>query len=88
MATLFDMLSAAPVMLTRLLTMTAVLTRYAVPVSELRTVALSEDVIVAAMTLAVGAVVSGTVVSTVKGDIVSVLLSFPSESLTVIVQSS
>jgi hypothetical protein len=88
MATLFDMLSAELVMLARLLTMTAVLTRYAVPVSELRTVALSEDVIVAAMTLAVGSVVSGTVVSTVKGGIVSVLLSFPSESLTVIVQSS
>jgi hypothetical protein len=57
MATLFDMLSAELVMLARLLTMTAVLTRYAVPVSELRTVALSEDVIVAAMTLAVGSVV-------------------------------
>ncbi len=36
----------------------------------------------------VGAVVSGTVVLTVKGGIVSELLSFPSESMIFIVQSS
>jgi hypothetical protein len=58
MATLFHWLSAAPVMLARLLTETVVLTRYAVPVSVLCTTALPEVVIVAVVTLAIGAVVS------------------------------
>ena len=58
MATLFHWLSAAPVMLARLLTETVVLTRYAVPVSVLCTTALPELVMVAVVTLAIGAVVS------------------------------
>jgi hypothetical protein len=58
MATLFHWLSAAPVILERLLTVTAVLTRCAVPVSVLCTTALPELVMVAVATLAVGAVVS------------------------------
>ena len=41
---------------------------------------------VAAVTLAFGAVVSSTVVSTVKVGIVRVLLSFPAESMIFIVQ--
>ena len=58
MVTLFDWLSAAPVILARLLTETSVLTRYAVPVSVLCTTAFSEVVMVAVVTLAVGAEVS------------------------------
>jgi hypothetical protein len=49
-------------MLARLLTVTVVLTRYAVPVSVLCTTALPELVMVAVVTLAVGAVVSITII--------------------------
>ena len=45
------------------------------------------DAPLAGLNVTVGAVVSGTVVSTVKVGILSVLLTFPAESLTVIVQS-
>ena len=86
MATLFDMLSAVLEMLARLLTVTSVLTRYAVPVSVLCTTAKPEDVMVAGITLTVGAVVSGAVVLTEKAVIVRVLLTFPSASVTFIVQ--
>ena len=46
--------------LARLMTVTVVLTRYAVPVSVLFTTALPELVMVAVVTLAVGAVVSAS----------------------------
>ena len=58
MATEFHELSAAPVMLASLVTLTLVLTKYAVPVSVLWTVALLVLANVAVVTLAVGAVLS------------------------------
>ena len=85
MVILFDWLSAAPVILARLLTVTAVLTRYAVPVSVLCTTAFSEVVMVAVVTLAVGAVVSVVELSVV---VLSVVVVVVSEVLELLVCSS
>jgi len=59
-ATLFQEESAAPVMLARLVTVTALLTKYAVPISDEVTAAFSEEVIDPAVKAAVGAAVSIT----------------------------
>ena len=61
MATEFQEVSAALVMLARLVTLTLVLTKYAVPVSLLCTVALAVLASVAAVRLGVGAVASITI---------------------------
>ena len=58
MATEFQAVSAALVMLASLVTLTLLLTKYAVPVSLLCTVALDVLASVAVVTLAVGAVAS------------------------------
>ena len=56
MVTLFHRLSAAPVILARLLTVTLVLTRYTVPVSVLSTTALPLALILPVVRLTDGAI--------------------------------